>query len=577
MLQRLPSYIELRSPSPELAPPAVPTSLQLQRSYTASDRQIIESNSQDAEYDIETTGNSFLSDLKFAESFREFHKPDSHWRTTNEFKFHMDPFGDVRVEKGDTLGTFADRIHNAGHPHRRLSHLEMILMLVNEPSFSKRHFLEIVMSKNNGNEVEILKWMSPKINIAKFGKGALGKAASLNNFEAVDMLLDQGVYINDIIVDSHSVPNCCCCINVIDYAQLLGARDEMIAHLLARGSENPIGPNECLMRHLRCLLYQQYVEEGIFLPKVQAVVERIHGFADVVYETGSILETCIRNWEQEDTCAEGRHQVLDYLLDQGFKTSPGSPLAVSIYTGCPGELHWNLLERTENINAYCNRPGNSKHWERVTGESDKYGPVQKMTPLQAAALRGKETIIRILLQKGADINCPARGVGGVTALQAVCYLKQRRTRDRAKKIRLVKLLLDYGANVNAGPASHYGLTALQAAAFVGDVQVADLLVSRGADVNAPACKEQGGTALVLAVREGHVDLVRLLLETGAAVPAAGKTVCFGGLYDDYKGLLDLLCISAAELAAMHGGSDTLPRDYHEYEAEWANDSLWNKG
>lgn len=575
MLQQLPSYIELRSPSPELAQPAIPTSLQPQRSNTASDGQTVETNSQHAEYDIETTGNSFLGDLKFADSFKEFHAPDSHWRTMKEFKFHMDSFGDVTVEQEDTLGTFADRLYKAGHPHRRVSHLEMILMLVNEPSFSERHFLEIVMSKNNGNEVEILEWMSPKINMAKFGKRALGKAASLNNFEAVNMLLDEGVYINDLIVDSHFVPDCCCCIYVIDYAQLLGASDEMIAHLLARGSENPMGLNECLMDQLDCLLHQRCGEGGIFLPKVQALVERIHGFADVIYETGPILETCIRRWEQEDTCAEGRHQVLDYLLDQGFKTSPGSPLAISIFTGCPGELHWNLLERTENINAYCS---DREYWYNLSEESDKYSSVRTVTPLQAAALGGKETIIHVLLQKGADINCPARGVGGVTALQAICYLKQRRTRDRAKKKRLVKLLVDGGANVNAGPAFHYGLTALQAAAFVDDVQVADILVSRGADVNAPACKGEGGTALVLAVREAHVDMVRFLLGAGAAVPAAGVTILSCGIpYDDKRNMSDLLDIDAPELETMYGSNGTPSRDYHEYEAEWEEDPTYNRG
>lgn len=495
-----------------------------------------------------------------------------------ELKFRMYPFGDVTVKQEDTLGSFADRTYNAGHPDSRVSHLEMILMLIDESSFSKSHFMETVISKTNGREVEIFRWLSRKIGIAEFGARALGKAASLNNFETVDMLLDEGVNINGTVHVPHSVPDCYCGIRVIDYAQLLDANDEMIAHLVARGAGNPTGANECLFRHLICLLRQNYEEGGIFLPKVQAVVERIHGFADIIYDTESILENCVLNWEQEDTCAEGRYQVLEYLLDQGAKASPGSPLAVSIYTGCPQELHWNLLERTEEINAYCNPPHyHGEHWDRVSEESGTYGHVRTVTPLQAAALRGEETIIHILLQKGADINCPALGVGGVTALQAICYLKQKRTQDRTKKIRLVKLLLDYGANVNAGPAPHLGLTALQAAAFVGDVEVADLLVSRGADVNAPACRGGGGTALVLAVWGGHLDLIRLLLKAGAAVPAAGVKVYFARPYDDYKRLLDLLCISAAELATMYGGNDTRPRDYHEYEAEWADDSTYNKG
>lgn len=470
------------------------------------------------EYDIEKAGLSFLRDLKFADSFEEFHTPDWDCYTLTEFRFLMDPFGNVWAEEDDTLGTFVDRIYNSGYSGRRVNYLEMVLMLMTTPCFSTSHFLETVTHKANGREAKILRWLARKIDIPKFGARALGKAACLNNFEAVDTLLGENVDVNSLVDCPHFVPDCCCEIRVIEYAQLQrfdreepGPSDDMIAHLLARGAANPKGANMCLMDHLRCLLCQQNGEEGILLPKVQAIVEQIHGFADVVCGTESVLETCIFWWEQDDKVSEGRRQVLDYLLEQGAKTFPGSPLAVSIYMACPGELHWNLLDKTANINAYCSSAHRSIHWYTLARKSDQYSTVWTVTPLQAAALRGDETIIHILLQKGADVNCPARDTGGVTALQAICFLKQKRTRDRAKKMRLVKLLLDHGPNVNAGPALDFGLTALQAAAFVGDVQVADLLVSRGADVNAPACKYNGGTAVALAARRGHVDMVRSLL------------------------------------------------------------------
>lgn len=578
-LPLLPSYIELRSPSPELAPLEVPTFLSPRLSLPTFDRKSNEPTFQDAEYDIETAGNAFLRDLKFVESFKDFRTPNWDGPTMTEVKFDMDPFGNVRVEQDDSLGTFADRIYDSVHPSRRVSYLEIVLMLVSRDCFSTSHFLETVIRKADGSEVEILKWLARNIDIPKFGARALGKAACLNNFEAVGILLDMNVDINGSVYYPHFTPECFCHISIIAYAQIPrldrqepGANDEMVAYFLARGAVNPTGANMCLMGLLRCVLQQQNIRERVFLSKVQAVVEQIHGFADVVCETGSILETCIFEWELDDTCAEGRYQVLDYLLDQGAKTCPGSPLAASIYMGDPEVLHWDLLAKTENINAYCTL---NHRCEKVSRRPQEYDVVEAVAPLQAAALRGNETIIRILLQKGADVNCPARGVGGVTPLQAICYLEERRTRDRMKKMRLVKLLIDYGANANAAPAWWYGLTALQAAAFVGDVQVADLLVCRGADVNAPACTYGGGTALELAVRQGHVDMVRFLFKAGAVVPADMVEVStFTNVHAYHSKLVELLRISAEELEAMGVVNNNSSRDYHEYEAEWADDPTY---
>lgn len=574
MLQQLPSYIELRSPSPEPAPIEVPTSSSPQGLQITSDRQNIESNSQSAGYEVETTCNYFLRDLKFEDILDNFYKPSWHGGTFAEYRFHIKPFGSIQAEQEDTLGTLVDRIYNSGYTGRRVNCIEMVLMLIENSRFSASNLLETVVRKGNGTEVEILKWLALNIDVRRYGARALGKAACLNNFEAVNLLLDNKVAINGAVWDPHDTPRCHCGMIVINYAQLPrldrdepGASDNMIAHLLARGAANLMGADMCFMRYLECVLRNGHEEEGVSLSKVQAIVERISGFAGLVDDTGSILETCILRWEQNDTCAERRRQVLDYLLDKGAKTSPGSPLAVSIYTSCPGRLHWGLLDRTENINAYCNPVSDSVYWDISTKASGKHGKVTTLTPLQAAALRGDEGIIRILLQNGADVNCPARGDGGVTALQAVCCLEQTDTRDAMTKIRIVKLLLENGANVNAAPALKYGLTALQAAAFAGDVQLANLLISRGADINAPGCKFEGGTALALAIRGGHASLVILLLNAGAAVPTVGPI-----FFSDYQKLLDLLCFSAAELAATYGGNATLPRGYREYEAEWANDS-----
>ncbi|KAF7365826.1 Protein kinase domain-containing protein [Mycena venus] len=79
---------------------------------------------------------------------------------------------------------------------------------------------------------------------------------------------------------------------------------------------------------------------------------------------------------------------------------------------------------------------------------------------------------------------------------------------------MVQLLLDKGADVNI-PARPFG-SALQAAVYAGHTQTVRLLINYGADVNA-----QGpyGTSLAIASFRGHEDIIRLLLMNGADVHA----------------------------------------------------------
>ena len=203
-----------------------------------------------------------------------------------------------------------------------------------------------------------------------------------------------------------------------------------------------------------------------------------------------------------------------------------------------------------------------------------YHKIQSVSPLQAAALRGQEQIIRLLLHNGADVNCPARNSCGVTPLQAICWLRAECAWECKTKLRIINLLLDCGADVNGAPAWNMGLSALQAAASVGDVQAAALVVSRGADVNAPGCKYGGGPALAIAARKGNANMVRFLLGAGAAIPPVGvHSSSLDNACQDQKLVSDLLRISSSELAAMDLNRSP-SRDYHEYEAIWADDPTY---
>jgi ankyrin repeat protein len=128
------------------------------------------------------------------------------------------------------------------------------------------------------------------------------------------------------------------------------------------------------------------------------------------------------------------------------------------------------------------------------------------SPLYYASLAGLIKSVRLLLEKGADINAQGGYYGN--ALQAASW----KGHDQ-----IVQRLLEQGADVNA-QGGFYG-NALQAASMRGYDQIIQRLLEQGANVNA-----QGGdygNALQAALAGGHDQIVQRLLEQGADVNAQG--------------------------------------------------------
>ena len=126
-----------------------------------------------------------------------------------------------------------------------------------------------------------------------------------------------------------------------------------------------------------------------------------------------------------------------------------------------------------------------------------------------AAFNRKVETIRLLLDKGADIN--ARGGEYGTALQAAAY---------RGKVELIHLFLDKGANVNA-QGGEYGTALQAAAASSGDsmIEIIELLLDKGADINGQGGHH--GTALNAAAYCCKVEVMQLLLDKGADIGARG--------------------------------------------------------
>jgi ankyrin repeat protein len=129
---------------------------------------------------------------------------------------------------------------------------------------------------------------------------------------------------------------------------------------------------------------------------------------------------------------------------------------------------------------------------------------RKRTALSLAAENGHETIVQMLIEKGAELE--TKDSDGRTALQLATM---------GQHVEVVLILLEKGAKVKA--KGEDGKTVLHLAAENGHEAVVRLLLEHEADVNAE--ERDGETALHWAAKNGHEGVVRLLLEHKADVNA----------------------------------------------------------
>lgn len=137
------------------------------------------------------------------------------------------------------------------------------------------------------------------------------------------------------------------------------------------------------------------------------------------------------------------------------------------------------------------------------------------TLLMIAAQEGQTGVIKLLLEKGADVK-----EGGTGGSALVCAAMKGKTEA-------VKLLAENGADVNEkGPG---GMTPLMwAAVFTPDPGVIDALIRKGSDVDAK--NTSGNTALACAAtRCNSLGVIRALVSGGANVNVRLKSTKVAGL------------------------------------------------
>jgi ankyrin repeat protein len=128
------------------------------------------------------------------------------------------------------------------------------------------------------------------------------------------------------------------------------------------------------------------------------------------------------------------------------------------------------------------------------------------TPLSWAAEMGNKALVKLLLEKGAQLD--AKGINGQTPLSWAA--------EKGHEA-LVKLLLEEGAELEA--KSSNGQTPLSWAVANGHEAVVKLLLKEGAELEAES--NNGQTPLSWAAENGHKVVVKVLLERGAELEAKG--------------------------------------------------------
>lgn len=126
----------------------------------------------------------------------------------------------------------------------------------------------------------------------------------------------------------------------------------------------------------------------------------------------------------------------------------------------------------------------------------------KGTPLLYAAYVGRQDKVKLLLERGANIN--ARRSDGRTALHMAANRSNRN---------MVELLLNAGAAPDLSDA--VGNTPLIVACSNFDIQVVAAILKAKVNVNHKG--QYGATPLIKAAEKGKVEIVQMLLEKGADI------------------------------------------------------------
>lgn len=131
---------------------------------------------------------------------------------------------------------------------------------------------------------------------------------------------------------------------------------------------------------------------------------------------------------------------------------------------------------------------------------------QKAAPLQWAVVENRPEIVKLLIDRGADVN--ARDRSDMTALHSATIFN---------RVDMLRWLIDAGADLDAKCLSYNAIrmTPLHKAVEAGSYDAVKVLLDAGADVNVRTEGSNQVTPLHVAAARGRQGIIRMLVEYDA--------------------------------------------------------------
>ncbi|KIV82741.1 hypothetical protein PV11_04825 [Exophiala sideris] len=189
-------------------------------------------------------------------------------------------------------------------------------------------------------------------------------------------------------------------------------------------------------------------------------------------------------------CAYGHAGCTRILLDHGVDVNSTTPSGTALATAA----EWGHDVVVTILLDYGANP-------------DMPSVGQYGSALIVAVCKGHGTIVKILLDRGASINGLTTGDFPTALIAGIAVADGKES--------LVQLLLNEGANANAEVPYGFHGTALIAACSRKEATIVQQLLDHGADANAQVSCGKYGTALIAACSNSKATIVQQLLDHGA--------------------------------------------------------------
>ena len=402
---------------------------------------------------------------------------------------------------------------------------------VNAPQSDGATALHWAVYRNDLDTAELLLAAGANVNATNdFGVMPLSLACTNGNASMIDALLKAGADSNAALATGETPLMTAARTGELDaVAVLLKHGADVNAKEPSRGqtalmwalSEGHTETARILIEHGATV---HAVTEGEFTPLLFAVREGDFEAAEILLDAGADVNATAKDGKSALHVAtlRGHADLAIMLLDRGANPNAEdagfTPLHWAVGTWeteltgrngiiVPGDHVWSkmrgvqvgklelvkkLLDDGADPNARLQK--NPKRYGFTFASARPKGS----TPFMLAALAGDTTIMRMLLNYGADPFLEAEN--GVTALMMAAGVRRNLSETLtpiSDSVEAVKLVVELGADVNA--VDHrYGDTALHGAARIKSPEIVQILVDHGAEVN--VVNKRGQSPLFMADR-----------------------------------------------------------------------------